>query len=53
MCVCGGKGGGGEEGGGGGAKNPPTGFSHLTSTNVGIFPQNSLNFSFNFFATLV
>ena len=32
---------------------PPTSFSPVTSTNVGISPQNFLAFSFNHFATLV
>ena len=32
---------------------PPTSFFHVTSTNVGISPQNFLTFSFNSFATLV
>ena len=41
------------EAGGGGAKRSPTSFSPVTSTNVGISPQNSLTFSFNTFATLV
>ena len=36
-----------------GAKRPPTSFSPVTSTNVGISPQNFLTFSFNPFATLV
>ena len=31
----------------------PTSFSPVTSTNVGIIPQNFLTFSFNPFATLV
>ena len=39
--------------GGGGQKGPPAGFPPVTSTNVGIRPQNVLNFSFNPFATLV
>ena len=30
-----------------GAKRPPTSFSVVTSTNVGISPKNFLNFSFN------
>ena len=34
-------------GGGGGAKSPPLPVSPVTSTNVGISPQNFLNFSFN------
>ena len=37
----------------GGQKGPPTSFSTVTSTNVGISPQNFLTFSFNSFATLV
>ena len=37
----------------GGAKGPSTSFSPITSTNVGISPQNVLTFSFNPFATLV
>ena len=32
---------------------PPTSFSPVTSTNVGISPQNFLTFSFNPFSTLV
>ena len=32
---------------------PPTSFSPVTSTNIGISPQNFLTFSFNSFATLV
>ena len=39
--------------GGGGKKANPTNFSPVTSTNVGISPQNFLTFSFNPFATLV
>ena len=39
--------------GGGGAKRPPTSFSPLTSTNVGISIQNFLTFSFNPFDRLV
>ena len=35
------------------AKRPPYQFSPVTSTNVGISPQNILTFSFNPFATLV
>ena len=31
---------------GGNKKTPPTSFSSVTSTNVGIGPQNFLNFSF-------
>ena len=38
---------------GGGPKGPSTSFSPITSTNVGISPQNVLTFSFNPFATLV
>ena len=38
---------------GGGQRSPPTSFSPVTSTNVGISPQNFLTFSFNPFATLV
>ena len=41
----------GEWGGGGG--DAPTSFYPVTSTNVGISPKNSLNFSFNPFATMV
>ena len=37
----------------GGRKGPPTSFSPVTSTNVGISPQNFLTFSFNLFDTLV
>ena len=41
-------------GGGGGKKAPPpTIFSPVTSTNVGVGPQNFLTFSFNPLATLV
>ena len=36
-----------------GAKRPPSSFSPVTSTNVGLSPQNFLTFSFNPFATLV
>ena len=32
---------------------PPTGFSPVTSRNVGISPQNILTFSFNPFATML
>ena len=39
--------------GGWGKKDPPTSFSPVTSTNVGISLQNFLTFSFNPFATLV
>ena len=42
-----------QDGGGGGQKGPPTSFSSVTSTNVGISPQNILTFSFNPFHTLV
>ena len=38
---------------GGGAKRPTTSFSPVTSTNIGLSPQNFLTFSFNPFATLV
>ena len=38
---------------GGGEKPPPTSFSPVTSTNVGISLQNFLILSFNTFATLV
>ena len=37
----------------GGKKAPPTIFLPVTSTNVGIDPQNFLTFSFDSFATLV
>ena len=37
----------------GGQKGPPTSFSPVNSTNVGISPQNLLTFSFNPFAILV
>ena len=41
-------------GGGHGKKAPtPTSFSPVTSTKVGISPQNFLTFSFNPFSTLV
>ena len=36
-----------------GGGRPPTSFSPVTSTNVGIRPQNFLTFNFNPFATLV
>ena len=36
-----------------GRKDPPTGFSPVTSTNVGFGPQNFLTFSLKLFATLV
>ena len=45
-----------DEGGGGvggGQKVPPTSFSPVTSTNVGVRPQNFITFSFNPFATLM
>ena len=38
---------------GGGLKKPPTRFSPVTSTIVGISPQNYLTFSLNSFATLL
>ena len=38
---------------GGGKKAPPTSFSPIISTNLGINPQNFLTFSFNPFATVV
>ena len=38
---------------GGGQKGPSTSFSPVTSTNVGIRPQNFLTFSFNPFDRLV
>ena len=37
----------------GGPKKPPASFSPVTSTTVGISPQNFLTFSFDPFATLV
>ena len=37
----------------GGQKGPSTSFSPVTSTNVGISPQNFLTFSFNPFVTRV
>ena len=40
-------------GGGDKKPDPPTSFSPLISTNVGISPKNFLAFSFNTFATLV
>ena len=46
----------GEGGGGGvgvGEKVLPTSFSPVTSTNVGVRPQNFMTFSFNPFATLL
>ena len=42
-----------DEGGWGGQKGPPSSFSLVTSTNVGIRPQNFLTFSLNPFVTLV
>ena len=39
-------------GGGGGQKSPPTSFSSVASTNIGIRPQIFLTFSFDPFATL-
>ena len=36
-----------------GQKGPPTSFSPVTSTNVGVSPQNVLNYFFNSFVTLV
>ena len=36
-----------------GAKKHPYQFSLVTSTNVGVSPQNLITFSFNPFATLV
>ena len=41
------------EGRGGVQTCPPTSFSHVTSTNVGISPQNFLTLSFNPSVTLV
>ena len=38
---------------GAGQKGPSTSFSPVTSTNVGIIPQNFLIFGFNPFTTLV
>ena len=38
---------------GGGQKGPPTSFSPVTSTKVGLGPQNFVTFSFNPFPTLV
>ena len=38
---------------GGAEKTPPTSFSPVTSTKVGVGPKNFLTFSFNPFATLV
>ena len=37
----------------GGQKGPTSKFPPVTSTNVGISPQNLLTFIFNSFATLV
>ena len=37
----------------GGQKVPPTGFSPVTSTNVGISPQNFLTLSFYPFVTML
>ena len=37
----------------GGQKSPPTNLFPVNSANIGISPQNFLNFSFNSFATLV
>ena len=48
-----GEGWGGGGGWGFGQKAPSTTFSPLTSTNVGLNPQNLLNFSFNPFVALV
>ena len=42
-----------QDGGGGGKKAPPTSFSPLTSTDVGISPQNFLTFIFDPFPALV
>ena len=44
-----------QDGGWGGAKSPllPTSFSPVTSTNIGISPQNFLTLSFNPFATML
>ena len=41
--------------GNGGAKrpHPPTSFSPVTSTNVGVSPENFLTFGFNPFAAMV
>ena len=38
---------------GGWQNGPPTSFSPVSSTNVGLSPQNFLTFSFNTFATVV
>ena len=40
-------------GGGGGGEGSPSSFSPVTSTNVGLNPQNFLIFSFDPFATLM
>ena len=37
----------------GGQKGPPTSFSPVTSTKIGLSPQNFLTFGFNTFTTLV
>ena len=42
-----------QDGRGGGAKTPPTSFSPVTSTNVGIDRQNFLTLSFDPSSTLV
>ena len=42
-----------DRGKGGGQKGPPTSFSPVTSTKVGLGPQNFVTFSFNPFPTLV
>ena len=36
-----------------GHKDPPTSFSPVTSTNIGLSQQNIMSFSFNSFDTLV
>ena len=41
------------DGGGRQKAPPPTSFSSVTSTKVGVSPQNFLTFSFNPFATVV
>ena len=41
------------QGGGKQATPPPTSFSPVTSTNLGMRHQNFLTFSFNTFSTLV
>ena len=38
---------------GGEQKRPRTSFSPVTSTNVGVIPQNFLTFSFNPFTTML